>query len=113
MKIDYMTEEFISESITPVEGTFDTTAMARAEPGLPGRFTWRDNEYTVAQILKQWKESGPCKSGSSEVYLRKHWFKIITEDNMEMTIYFQRQSRTKKQNKKRWWLYTVKRNIET
>jgi len=102
-----MQEEFISESIEPVEGTFDTVGMTRGEPSLPNRFVWRDTEYEVDEVLEKWKESGPCKSGSSEMYLRKHWFKIITEDGSEMTIYFQRQPRSKRENKKRWWLYTI------
>ncbi len=67
----------------------------------------RDKEYAVAEVLEKWKESGPCKSGSSEMYLRKHWFKIMTEDGSEMTIYFERQPRAKRENKKRWWLYTI------
>ena len=33
-----MEEEFVSEPIKPVAGTFDTVGMARGEPGLPGRF---------------------------------------------------------------------------
>ena len=102
-----MSEEFVSEPIMPVAGTCDATGMTRGEPGLPNRFVWRDQEYEVAEVLERWKESGPCKSGSPEMYLRKHWFKIRTDDDLEMTIYFERQARTKRQSKKRWWLYTV------
>ena len=105
-----MSEEFVSESIEPVAGTSRTAAMSRGEPGLPGRFVWRDKEYTIAEVLKSWKESGPDKGGSSEMYLRKHWYKIKTQDGPEMTIYFERQPRSKKQNKKRWWLYTIANN---
>ena len=104
-----MSEEFVSEPIKPVPGTFDTTAMTRGEPGLPGRFKWRDKEYTITDVLEAWKESGPCKSGGPEMYLRKHWFKIKTENGAEMTIYFERQARAKRQNKTRWWLYTISR----
>jgi phosphoribosylglycinamide formyltransferase-1 len=103
-----MDEEFISEAIKPVEGTFDTAGMAIGEPGLPGRFVWRDKEYEVAEVLEKWKESGKCKGGSSEMYLRKHWFKVRCSDGSEMTIYFERQPRSKRQNKNRWWLYTIK-----
>lgn len=103
-----MQDEFVSEPIKPVAGTFDTADMVRGEPGLPGRFVWRDKEYTVSEVLERWKELGPCKSGSSEMYLRKHWFKLRCTDGMEMTIYFERQPRSKQQSKKRWWLYTVK-----
>ena len=105
-----MTDRFISEAIKPVAGTFDTAAMAIGEPGLPTRFIWRDREYTIAETLEKWKESGPCKSGGSEMYLRKHWFKVRCTDGTEMTIYFERQPRTKRETKKRWWLYTVKKD---
>jgi hypothetical protein len=101
-----MAEEFISEPIEPVEGTFDTAGMTRGEPGLPSRFVWRDKEYIVAEVLEKWKESGRCKTGSPEMYLRKHWFKIKCTDGSDMVIYFERQARTKRQSKTRWWLYT-------
>jgi hypothetical protein len=102
-----MSEEFISESIEPVAGTSRTAAMSRGEPGRPGRFIWRGKEYTVAEVLQSWKQSGPCKSGSGEMYLRKHWFKIKTANGLQMTIYFERQPRSKQQSKRRWWLYTI------
>ncbi len=102
-----MSEEFVSESIMPVAGAFDAAPMTRGEPGLPARFVWREQEYTVADVVEAWKESGPCRSGGSEMYLRKHWFKIRTDKGLEMTVYFERQPRTKRQSKKRWWLYTV------
>jgi len=102
-----MSEEFISEPIKPVAGTFDATAMTRAEPGLPGRFIWREKEYAVVDVIRAWKETGPCKSGGGEQYLRKHWYKIRTESGLEMTLYFERQARSKAQNKARWWLYTI------
>ena len=103
-----MSEEFVSEPITPVAGTFDAAGMTRGEPGLPERFMWREQEYTVADVLETWKETGPCKSGSAEQYLRKHWFKVRTDDGLEMTLYFERQARNKGQSKKRWWLYTIR-----
>lgn len=102
-----MSEEFVSEPIEPVAGTFDTAGMTRGEPGLPGRFVWRQQEYAVAEVLRAWKESGPCRSGGPEQYLRKHWFKIRTDNGLEMTMYFERQARTKRQAKNRWWLYTI------
>ncbi len=104
-----MSEEFVSEAISPVAGTFEVTGMTRGEPGLPSRFVWRQQEYAVAKVMEAWKETGPCKSGGGEQYLRKHWFKIQTDDGLEMTIYFERQARAKRQSKQRWWLYTVNR----
>jgi hypothetical protein len=102
-----MSEEFISEPIEPVAGMFDTSAMTRGEPGLPERFKWRDKEYAVLDVLEAWKETGPCKSGGPEKYLRKHWYKIRTDRGSEMILYFERQPRSKTRNKMRWWLYTI------
>ena len=102
-----MDENFISEPIKPVTGSFDTAAMTRGEPGLPEKFIWRDTEYTVAEVLEVWKETGPCRSDSPEMYLRKHWHKIRTSDGLIMTLYFERQARSKSRNKARWWLYTI------
>jgi hypothetical protein len=107
-----MSEEFVSEPIQPVAGTFDTTGMTKGEPGLPRRFVWRQEEYAVTDVLETWKELGPCRTGDSEKYLRKHWFKVRTEDGLEMTLYFERQARSKSQSKARWWLYTINRSQE-
>jgi hypothetical protein len=104
-----ITEEFIGEPIKPVAGTFDPGGMVRGEPGLPQRFVWRDREYSLAAVLQVWKEDGPCRHGSGERYLRKHWFQILTEQGLRMTIYFERQARSKRQSKARWWLYTIDR----
>jgi hypothetical protein len=69
-----MTEEFVSEPIPPVAGTFDVTGMTRGEP-----------------------------------YLRKHGFQIATEQGPRMTLCFERQARSKRQSRMRWWLYTIDR----
>ncbi len=102
-----MDEKFISEPIKPLAETFQTAAMTRGEPGLPEKFLWRDTEYAVAEVLEAWKETGPCRSGGDEKYLRKHWYKIKTADDLIMTLYFERQARSKGQSKTRWWLYTI------
>lgn len=102
-----MAEQFVSEPISPVAGSFDPAAMSRGEPGLPSGFVWRDKQYDVAEVIQAWKESGPCRSGGGEQYLRKHWWNIRTGNGEEMTIYFERQARSKRQSKKRWWLYTI------
>ncbi len=82
-------EQFISEQVLPVPGTASTAGMSRGEPGLPARFTWRDRQYRILDILQTWKTSGPCRSGGDEVYLRRHWYKVRTEPPAVMTLYFQ------------------------
>lgn len=100
-------EKFVSETIVPVKGTFDTKAMSRGEPGLPSRFVWRKSEYVVAEVIRKWKETSPCNSGSKERYVRKHWYEIRTTGGLFMKVYFERKSMPRGQTKKRWWLYSV------
>jgi len=98
-------EEFVSEAIVPVPGTFDAGAMSRGEPGLPAQFAWRDKTYTVARLLSTWKTSTPDRG---EMYLRRHWFSIETTTGERMTLYCDRQAKNTKKPKARWWLYTVR-----
>ena len=102
--------EFISEPITPVEGTLDMQMMARGEPGLPKRFVWRDREYTIGQILEIRKELGGCSHGGSDQYIRKHWFTILTTDGITMKIYFERNPKPGRTSKPRWWLHSLSEN---
>jgi hypothetical protein len=102
-----MGERFIGERILPVPGTFDSRGMAEGGPGLPMKFLWRGEEYAVDEVLESWKDTGPCTSGSEERYIRKHWFRIRTTSGHEMKIYFERQARSRREQKARWWLYTV------
>ena len=83
---------FIGELLTPVlTGAADTGRMGHGEPALPGAFRWRGGSFTVAGVTRRWKEHGPCRHGSGEAYLRKHWFELITGDGRTATIYFERQ----------------------
>jgi len=102
-----MRERFVSEAIKPVAGTMDTSMMATGEPGLPMRFVWRGDEYAVDTVLEKWKETGGCKSGGDERYVRKHWFRIRAADGSEMQIYCDRKPRTQRTAKSRWWLFTI------
>ena len=98
---------FVSESIAPVFDQGTGTSIGVGAPVIPSGFIWREKEYRIQSVLETWKESGACKSGSSERYLRKHWYRIRTTDGKEMEIYFERQARSSKQRNKRWWLFTV------
>lgn len=100
-------EEFVGQAITPIPGTADVAGMLRGEPGLPQSFTWRNDTYRIAEIIAKWKSSGPCHSGSKEMYLRRHWYKILTDPPVVMTIYCDRQARNHKHPKNRWWIYTT------
>ncbi|HEY7120118.1 MAG TPA: DUF6504 family protein [Tepidisphaeraceae bacterium] len=99
-------EEFVSEAIEPVAGSFDASAMARGEAGVPRAFAWRGTSYVVAQVLGAWKSSSADRG---EMYLRRHWYRVETESGERMTLYCERQARSAKRAKKRWWLYSVGR----
>ena len=102
-----MSEQFICEPIKPVVDTIDPHILATGEPGLPKKFVWRDTEYSVSRLIEKWKTTGPCRNGSRERYVREHWFRIETTDGKEMRIYFERQAKSRRQAKKRWWVHTV------
>ena len=99
-------EEFVGDELVPVPGTAEVAGMSRREPGLPQRFTWRGTEYSVVGVIEQWKSHGPCRSGGGETYLRRHWYKILTDPPAVLTVYFERQARTAKRPKARWWIYS-------
>jgi len=101
-------ENFIDEAIEPVEGTFDTEMMATGEPGLPHEFLWRGRRVVVAAVVKSWRETGPCRHGSGEQYVRKHWYDVLTTEGLVMRLYFERSARRGKPKGPRWWLFSVR-----
>jgi len=100
-------EQFVGEAIQPVGGSSDTAAMTTGGPGLPRRFRWRGTDYEVAEVLDTRRELSSCKHGSSEQYVRKHWFRVRTAGGELMRLYFERQARSKRDIKRRWWLYSM------
>lgn len=103
-----MPADFVSEALTPLGTTFDAGRMACGEPGLPRRFRWRKQNYTVAEVQERWKEYGDCTHGSGERYLRKHGYRVKTEDGWTFRIYFQRHfGKVWKKNAARWWIYSA------
>ncbi|MDO8703944.1 MAG: DUF6504 family protein [Sulfuricaulis sp.] len=102
-----MPERFVSEAIEPVVATFDTARMAVGEPGLPREFVWRGRTFKVASVLRTWRETGKCRHGSPELYVRKHWYEVATISRDTMKIYCDRQARGGRQGA-RWWLFSIR-----
>jgi hypothetical protein len=103
-----MPSTFVSETLTPLEKSFDTAMMARGEPGLPHKFRWRKREWEVVQVLEQWKAHGDCAHGSGERYVRKHIFRVRTTDGWLLRIYFQRSfGRGNFRMRSRWWVHSI------
>lgn len=101
-----MAERFVSEAVTPVLATCDTSRMAVGEPCLPREFVWRGQTVEVAAVLRSWRETGRCHHGSPELYARKHWYEVATVAHGTMKIYFDRQPR-RGHKEGRWWLFSI------
>ena len=97
-------EQFVSEPMAPARGSFDLGGMSRGEPGLPGRFTWRGASHVVAVLQSTWKTS---TADRGEQYLRRHWYRIVTADGRQMTLYCERQVRSARRPATRWWVYSA------
>lgn len=102
-----MAKTLISEALRPDGGTFDTAAMSRGEPGLPGKFRWRDRDLTVAEVLESGREFGDCSHGSGERYVRKHVYRVRMTTGEVMKISFQRTFGRAKRTAARWWLHSM------
>ena len=112
-------EQFVSEALKPVKSTCDTKRMAAGEPGLPRQFIWRGRTIHIVELRRSWKETGPCRNGSAEQYVRKHWYEVATASPLTppsppggegtvrgiMRIYFERQPRGGHKTA-RWWLFS-------
>jgi phosphoribosylglycinamide formyltransferase-1 len=99
-------ENFISEALIPAVAGSDTAQMAMGEPGLPREFLWRGEPLVIKAVVRTWKETGPCRNGSDERYVRKHWFEVVSDTDRSMKIYFDRQPRGGARGA-RWWLFSV------
>ena len=101
-----MAKQFISAAIEPVPGTIEINRMSIGEPGLPRQFRWGSQTIQIVQVLRSWRETGPCRHGSGERYARKHWFEVLLNSEDRADLYFERQARSGRNNS-RWWLHTI------
>jgi phosphoribosylglycinamide formyltransferase-1 len=99
---------FVSEPLVPLDASFDTNLMARGEPGVPQKFRWRNKEWTVAAILESRREYGDCRHGSGERYVRKHLYRVRTDDGSILQLCFQRSfGRGQFRSKARWRVQSI------
>lgn len=102
-----MADQFVSERLEPVGVTFDAARMATGEPGLPREFIWRGETIRIARVLRTWRDTGPCRNGSREAYVRKHGCEVETDSGQRMRIYFDRSPHPGRRAEGRWWLLSV------
>lgn len=84
--------------------SYDTASMARGEPGLPRRFTWRGETFEISEVLDGKRETGPCRFGSKERYVRRHVTRARTTDGSIVTLSGERDPRGP-----RWILRRIER----
>ena len=104
-----MRSTFVSETIEPLDGSFDTGRMAMGEPGLPRRFRWRKEDFEIVSVLESWRDHGDCAHGSGERYVRRHVYRVLANDGSILRLYFQRSfGRGRPASAKfRWWIHSV------
>ena len=109
-----MPDRFIAEPIAPDPDALADSQVRVGEPSMPGRFTWRGEEHVVAVVLETWSDVRPDRGGGKaasrggkDMYRGRHWFRVRTEGGLVMSIYFERQPRSRAQAKQRWWLYSI------
>jgi len=98
------TNRFVSEPLIPDAGTASIEAMTRGEPGVPRTFVWRDARYEIASVESTWKGHGEDRG---DVYVRRHWYDIVTTSGHRMRIYFDRNPGRAGSKRSRWWVYSV------
>lgn len=97
---------FFSEPLKPITATCSSQRMAGGEPGLSQEFKWREERIRVSHVLREWRETGPCRHGSGERYVRKHWYEIEDSCGRVLRIYFERHCRSRCR-KDRWYLFSM------
>ncbi|MDX9867860.1 MAG: DUF6504 family protein [Kiritimatiellia bacterium] len=101
-----MKERFISEPLRPIPEAVEIAGAAPGEPAIPRKFQWRGDTVEIAEVTRKWKSTSPCTHKSGERYVRRHWYDITTADGRYLRIYFERQARSRRDRKKRWWVYS-------
>jgi phosphoribosylglycinamide formyltransferase-1 len=91
----------VLEAVEADLSSLDPRTMARGEPGLPRRFTWRGRTFEVVEVLETWRETGPCTSGGGERYVRRHGYEVRVASGERMRIVGERSGL---RTPGRWWL---------
>ena len=94
----------VLEPIEPQAGSFDARFMARGEPGVPRRFTWRGRAYEVAEVLGTEREVENASGSSGDAYVRRHAFRVRTTTGEVMVL---AGARAKNAGPARWILRSI------
>ncbi len=114
--MDPQTSHFISEAIT-VE--FDTPPTIEKTPPCPERFVWREETYTVAEVISEWQDfrrRGRMSRNMRPTNLAKtaqrgswgvgrFFFRVKTESGQVFDIYYDRAPTSSGDGAGSWVLY--------
>lgn len=100
-------EELVSEAVVPDHTSGADLPYRPGDPVVPGRFRWRGQEYSIVAVLDSWKELSRGSRGMPERYVRRHWYRIVTDGGIEMKLYVERRGRARGRGRPGWWLYSV------
>lgn len=114
--MDPQTSHFIGEAIT-VE--FDTPPPVEKTPPCPDRFVWRDDTYTVAEVLSEWQDfrrrgrmarnmrpSNLAKAaGRGSWGVGRFFFRVRTESGRVFDLYYDRAPTSADDRAGSWVLY--------
>jgi hypothetical protein len=90
---------FVSRPIKPRGNEFIT--QSSSGPPVPRTFAWDDRTLRISAVLRTWRGT---KSDRGDVYLKRHWFELRTEEGATIEVYYDRDAR---RGASQWWLYTI------
>ena len=95
---------FSGRVLKPVGGEF--RPASGGAPAVPARFSVQGGGHLgVVSVVEEWRDYADCHHGGTERYLRRHWYKVVSEDQRVARIYFDRQPRRGRPATERWCLY--------
>lgn len=108
--------QFISETVDVI---FEVPPVLEKKPGCPDGFLWRGMEYTIVELLSEWKDfnrRGRMAHSMRPANLRKaarrgsvgvgrFYFRIRVEDGRIFDLYYDRNVTSADQRKGIWTLH--------
>jgi hypothetical protein len=114
--MDFQPLKFIEEKITVY---YDKAPMFEKTPTCPSKFTWRDRDYIIVELLGEWRDyerRGRYKRNMQPQHAvvasqRGSWgvglffFRVRVETAQIFELYFDRAPKSSDQRKGEWYLY--------
>lgn len=107
---------FIGEAI---QVQFREPPLLEKKPGAPDAFTWRDESFSIAEVLSEWhdyRRRGRMARNMQPQHARRaaqrgswgvgqDYFRVLTKDGRVFDLYYDRAPRSVDDRKGEWVLY--------